>query len=437
MVSIIQDLNQTLSQKAKPSYGAALMASASDALQKAATNLNLDPNIYAVLRTNERSLMVSVPIEMDDGRVEVFQGFRVQHTTSRGPGKGGIRYHPAVTLEEVSALAQLMTWKCALVNVPFGGAKGGITVDPTALSEKELRRLTRRYTYGIAPIIGSKIDIPAPDMNTDERTMSWISDTYTILHREHISEIVTGKPVSLGGSVGRVDATGQGVAIAAREALTRAGLNPEGTRVVIQGFGNVGTWSAEHIEEMGMKIIAVSDVSGGYYHPDGLDVAAMIAHIRENNIRTLAGYYQPGLETVDNETLLTIPCDLLIPAAMENQIHEHNAANIQARFIVEGANGPTTPEADLILNERGITIVPDILANAGGVIVSYFEWVQGREGFYWEAEQVRTNLERFMKTAFRDMADFAQERNVPLRDSAMMLAVQRVADAMALRGIFP
>jgi len=425
----------TLEEKKR--YGATLLTSAQSALDRAAANLNLDPNIYALLKTNERALIVSVPVEMDDGRVEVFQGFRVQHTSARGPGKGGIRYHLAVTLEEVTALAQLMTWKCALVNVPFSGAKGGISVDPRALSENELRRMTRRYTYGITPIIGPKIDIPAPDMNTDERTMTWISDTYAVLTREHSSEIVTGKPINLGGSVGRVDATGQGVAIVAAAVLQRADKPLADCRAVIQGFGNVGTWSARHIWELGVNIIGIGDISGGYYHPAGLDVEAMLQYVKQSKTRSLEGYEQPGLEKIDNEQLLAIPCDLLVPAAMENQITANNAGLVQADFIVEGANGPTTPEADAILHERGITVVPDILANAGGVVVSYFEWVQGREGFFWGADEVRTHLNRFMEVAFADMYALAQRRHVSLRESAMMLAVQRVADAIALRGIFP
>ena len=421
----------------KQSYGATLLASARKAFDRAAMNLNLDPNIYKLLSLNERALIVSVPVEMDDGRVEVFQGFRVQHITARGPGKGGIRYHPAVTLDEVTALAQLMTWKCALVNVPFGGAKGGVSVDPRSLSENELRRLTRRYTYGITPIIGPKIDIPAPDMNTDERIMSWISDTYQVLTREHSSEIVTGKPVNLGGSVGRVDATGQGVAIAARELMTLAKPDCGTCRVVIQGFGNVGTWSAHHIAELGMSIIAVGDIGGGYYNPAGLNIKAMIEYVKQDRGRALEGYTEPGLERISNEALLTLPCEILVPAAMENQITAANAAEIQAQFIVEGANGPTTPEADAILYDRGIIIVPDILANAGGVVVSYFEWVQGREGFFWNGAEVRDRLDRFMSVAFHDMYTFAQHRQVSLRDSAMMLAVQRVADATAQLGIFP
>ena len=417
--------------------GASFLANAQASLTKAAQALNLDPNIFALLRTNSRSLIVSLPVEMDDGHIEVFTGYRVQHTTARGPAKGGIRYHPSVMLEEVSALAQLMTWKCSLVNVPFSGGKGGIAVDPRRLSENELRRMTRRYTYAISPIIGPNIDIPAPDMNTNERTMSWISDTYSIIKGENNSEIVTGKPVSLGGSLGRIDATGLGVAISVKEMLKRAGKPMEECTVAVQGFGNVGTWSARHIAEMGAKIIAVSDISGGYYNPAGLDIEAMADYVKQSKNRTLEGYTAPGLETLTNEELLELPCDVLVPAAMENQITEANADKIQAKFIVEGANGPTTPEADAILQNRGITVVPDILANAGGVVVSYFEWVQGREGFYWTVDEVRTRLHHFMEVAFDDMYTFGQHRNVPLRQSAMMLAVQRVADAVALRGIFP
>ncbi len=417
--------------------GASFLANAQASLTKAAQALNLDPNIFALLRTNSRALIVSLPVEMDDGHIEVFTGYRVQHTTARGPAKGGIRYHPSVTLEEVSALAQLMTWKCSLVNVPFSGGKGGIAVDPRRLSENELRRMTRRYTYAISPIIGPNIDIPAPDMNTNERTMSWITDTYAIIKGENNSEIVTGKPVSLGGSLGRIDATGLGVAISVKEMLKRAGKPMNECTVVVQGFGNVGTWSARHIAEMGAKIVAVSDISGGYYNPEGLDIEAMADYVKQSKTRTLEGYTAPGLSTITNEELLELPCDVLVPAAMENQITQANADKIQAKFIVEGANGPTTPEADTILQERGITVVPDILANAGGVVVSYFEWVQGREGFYWTVDEVRSRLHHFMEVAFDDMYTFGQHRNVPLRQSAMMLAVQRVADAVALRGIFP
>jgi glutamate dehydrogenase (NAD(P)+) len=340
-------------------------------------------------------------------------------------------------LEEVAALAQLMTWKCSLVNVPFSGAKGGISVNPRDLTDNELRRMTRRYTYAINPIIGPNIDIPAPDMNTDERTMAWITDTYSIIKGETQSSIVTGKPVSIGGSVGRVDATGLGVAIATRELLLRRHIDPQKATAVVQGFGNVGTWSARHIAAMGIKITGISDISGGYYNPEGLDIEAMRSYIQASQSRTLEGYDAPGIQVMDNNALLELPCDVLVPAAMENQITAQNASKIQAKFIVEGANGPTTPEADKILTERGIVVVPDILANAGGVIVSYFEWVQGRQGFFWTVEEVRRRLDRFMSVAFNDMYTFSEHRKVGLRDSAMMLAVQRVADAIALQGVFP
>ncbi len=414
-----------------------LLASAQASLDKAARMLNLDPNIYAMLKTNERTLTVSLPVEMDDGHVEVFTGYRVQHTTARGPGKGGIRYHPAVTQEEVAALAQLMTWKCSLVNVPFSGAKGGVSVNPRQLSENELRRLTRRYTYAISPIIGPKTDIPAPDMNTDEKTMTWITDTYSMIKGESSGEIVTGKPVSLGGSVGRINATGLGVAIAAEQALLRNGCELNKCTAVVQGFGNVGTWSARHIADRGLRIVGISDISGGYYNPKGLNVDEMVTYVKQSDARSLEGYSAPGVESINNEELLSLPCDVLVPAAMENQIRSDNANKIQAKFVVEGANGPTTPGADAILNERGVIVVPDILANAGGVVVSYFEWVQGREGFYWTADEVKDRLHRFMEVAFNDMYDFSLERGVPLRNSAMMLAVQRVAEAIALRGVFP
>lgn len=417
--------------------GASFLENAQKGLKTAAMALNLDPNIYAILKTNSRSLIVSLPVEMDDGHIEVFTGYRVQHTTARGPAKGGIRYHTSVTQEEVSALAQLMTWKCSLVNVPFSGGKGGIAVDPRRLSENELRRMTRRYTYAISPIIGPKTDIPAPDMNTNERTMSWISDTYNIITGGDNSEIVTGKPVTLGGSLGRIDATGLGVAISVKELLLRAGKELSECSAVVQGFGNVGTWSARHISEMGIKIIAVSDISGGYFNPAGLDIEEMVQYVKNSPSRTLEGYTTKGLSIISNEELLELDCDVLVPAAMENQITEANADRIRAKFIVEGANGPTTAEADSILQDRGIILVPDILANAGGVVVSYFEWVQGREGFYWDVELVRQRLHYFMEAAFTDMYDFSQHRGVPLRQSAMMLAVQRVADAVAMRGVFP
>jgi glutamate dehydrogenase/leucine dehydrogenase len=350
---------------------------------------------------------VSIPIETDDGDIEVYTGYRVQHTSVRGPCKGGVRYHADVSIEEVTALAQLMTWKCAILELPYGGAKGGICVSPTSLSEDELRRLTRRYTYAISPIIGPKKDIPAPDINTDERTMAWMSDTYSMLKGEATHEIVTGKPINLGGSLGRADATGLGVAIIAESSMKRHGIQLEGSTVAIQGFGKVGYWAAHYLAHAGCKIIAVSDVSGGYYNPNGLDVEELLSYTRRSAAGTLEDYQPDGVEHISNEELLMLECDTLIPAALEDQITSLNADQIRTKVIVEGANGPTSSTADKILEARGIVVVPDILANAGGVTVSYFEWVQGLQAFPWKIDDVR------------------------------MVAVARVAEALEQRGIFP
>jgi glutamate dehydrogenase (NAD(P)+) len=330
-----------------------------------------------------------------------------------------------------------MTWKCAVLDLPYGGAKGGICVSPNTLSENELRRLTRRYTYAILPVIGPRKDIPAPDMNTDERTMAWMSDTYSMLMGEARQEIVTGKPIGLGGSLGRTDATGLGVAIITKCVLKKFNLPVEDTRVVVQGFGKVGYWAASYLAKDGCKIVGLSDVSGGYYDPTGLDVEAMFTYARRSPTRTLEGYEAPGVERVSNEALLTLPCDVLIPAAMEDQIDERNAGQIQAKFIVEGANGPTGAGADQLLTERGIVVVPDILANGGGVTVSYFEWVQGLQAFPWGIEEVQRNLHRFLNRAFTQVDDFSQHNGVSLRQGAFMLAVSRVAEALEQRGLFP
>lgn len=406
-------------------------------LDDAAERLNLDPNLHKVLRSCERSLTVSLPIEMDDGSAEVYTGYRVQHTSVPGPCKGGVRFHADVTLEEVTALAQLMTWKCAVLNLPYGGAKGGICVSPATLSENELRRLTRRYTYGIMPIIGPKKDIPAPDVNTDERTMAWMSDTYSMLRGEASQEIVTGKPLILGGSLGRADATGLGVAIIAENTMKRYGTPLEGASVVVQGFGKVGYWSAHYLAEDGCKIVAVSDVSGGYYNPAGLPIEAMWEYTRKSSTRTLADYTAPGVVKITNDELLALQCDVLIPAALEDQITSLNADRIQAKYVVEGANGPTSSTADKILHARNVIVVPDILANAGGVTVSYFEWVQGLQAFYWDLDEVQKNLRRFLYNAFDQVCDLSEARQVSLRQGAFMLAVSRVAEALAQRGIFP
>ena len=427
----------TLQASVKDTPGLRMLYSAQNHLDDAAERLQLDPNLHRILQSCERSLTVSLPIETDDGSIEVYTGYRVQHTHALGPCKGGVRYHADVTLEEVTALAQLMTWKCAVLGLPYGGAKGGICVSPNMLSENELRRLTRRYTYAILPIIGPKTDIPAPDVNTDERTMAWMSDTFNMLKGEAHDEIVTGKPISLGGSVGRADATGLGVAIIAKNMMKRYGTPVEGATVVIQGFGKVGYWTAHYLAQDGCKIIAASDVSGGYYHPGGLEVEAMFNYTKTSPSRTLEGYEAPGIERVTNEELLTLECDALIPAALEDQITSLNADQIRARYIIEGANGPTSATADKILYARDIKVAPDIVANAGGVTVSYFEWVQGRQAFPWEIGEVRQRLERFLHNAFSRVCDFSESNNVSLRDGAFMLAVSRVAEALQQRGIFP
>ena len=417
--------------------GMRMLYTALNHLDEAAERLNLNPNLHRVLRSCERSLTVSLPIETDEGDTAVYTGYRVQHTSVPGPCKGGVRFHADVSLEEVTALAQLMTWKCAVLNLPYGGAKGGICVSPNTLSENELRRLTRRYTYAILPIIGPKKDIPAPDVNTDERTMAWMSDTYSMFRGEASQEIVTGKPIILGGSVGRSDSTGLGVAIIAENTMKRYGTPIEGATVVVQGFGKVGYWTAHYLAQDGCKIIAISDVSGGYYNPDGLDVEAMLNYSKTSPTRCLSGYTAPGVETVTNEELLTLKCDVLIPAALEDQITSLNADHIQAKYVVEGANGPTSSTADKILHARGVIVVPDILANAGGVTVSYFEWVQGLQAFHWDLDEVQKNLRRFLYSAFDQVCDFSEANKVSLRQGAFMLAVSRVAEALEQRGIFP
>jgi glutamate dehydrogenase (NAD(P)+) len=402
-----------------------------------ARRLELDPGLYAILRQPEREMTVSVPVVMDDGHIKVFTGYRVQHSSARGPCKGGIRYHPDVNLNEVRALAALMTWKCAVVDIPYGGAKGGVHCDPVQMSQNEIERLTRRFAAMIMPIIGSKRDIPAPDVNTNPQIMAWISDTASMLTGRTTMDIVTGKPIPLGGSLGRREATGRGVAIATREALKRTRRQPEATTVAVQGYGNVGMFAATILNRMGCCIAAISDISGGLYAPAGLDIAAINRYVAENPHHLLEGYQAPGVEQITNEELLASPVDVLVPAALEHQIHSGNAEEIRAGMIVEGANGPTTLDADEILQDRGVTVVPDILANAGGVIVSYFEWVQDLQFFFWEEEEVNRNLERLMVRSFNNVWAFSQEQQVPLRLGAFMLAVDKVARAVHGRGIFP
>jgi len=406
-------------------------------LDDVAQRLGLDPSIHAILRQPERELTVAVPVVMDDGRIEVFTGYRIQHSSARGPCKGGIRYHPDVNLNEVKALAALMTWKCAVVSIPYGGAKGGVKCDPRQMSEDEVRRMTRRFTAMIMPIIGSKRDIPAPDVNTNAQTMAWMADTFSMLAGKTVTEIVTGKPIPLGGSLGRKEATGRGVAIITRELLKRKRRRLSDTTVAVQGYGNVGSHAVTILDQMGCKIVAVSDISGGLYNPCGLDVASINQHVAAHPKRLLEGYEAPGVEEITNHELLVSDVDVLIPAALEHQIRADNAPYIRAKMIVEAANGPTTREADEILNDQGIIVVPDILANAGGVVVSYFEWVQDLQCFFWDEAEVNRNLKRIMVRSFEEVWDFSREQNVPLRLGACMLAVDRVAGAVHARGIFP
>jgi glutamate dehydrogenase (NAD(P)+) len=399
----------------------------------AAQILNLSPGLRAVLREVRRELLVRFPVKMDDGSVRVFEGYRVQHNTTRGPAKGGIRFHPATNLEEVKALSMWMTWKCALMNIPYGGAKGGVVVDPKELSHRELERLTRRFASEISLLIGPESDIPAPDVNTNAEVMAWIMDTVSMEAGYSIPAVVTGKPLDIGGSEGRPSATGRGVCISALEICQRLQRAPNSTTVAVQGFGNVGSVSAELMSERGFRICAVSDVSGGIHNPGGLDVPALLEHRRSTG--SVAGF--PHAQAVTNSELLELPVDLLVPAALENQITARNAGRIQAAIIIEGANGPTTPDADLILEHRGIVVVPDILANAGGVTVSYFEWVQDLQSFFWEEGEINRQLERILRRAFAQMCEQADQHRVSLRLGAYLVAVKRVADATAVRGIYP
>jgi glutamate dehydrogenase (NAD(P)+) len=369
-------------------------------LDDVAQRIDLDPGIHAILRQPERELTVAVPVQMDDGTIQVFTGYRIQHSSARGPCKGGIRYHPNVNLDEVKALAALMTWKCAVAGIPYGGAKGGIQCDPKQFSPQELCRLTRRFTSAILPILGPRRDIPAPDVNTDAQVMAWIADTACMLQSTSTMEIVTGKPVALGGSLGRREATGRGVALVTRELLYKIDQCMSDTTVAIQGYGNVGSAAATILHGMGCKVIAVSDISGGIYDPAGLDIPSINEHTAAHPQHLLEGYDSLGVERIDNHELLTCDVDVLIPAALENQIHAGNADQVRASMVVEAANGPTTPQADEILHKRGVTIVPDILANAGGVVVSYFEWVQDMQCFFWPEDEVNRHLERIMVQSF-------------------------------------
>ncbi|MEO8578924.1 MAG: Glu/Leu/Phe/Val dehydrogenase [Gemmatimonadales bacterium] len=399
---------------------------------KAAELLDLEPGLYKVLRQAEKQVIVSIPVMMDNGQVDVFEGYRVQYNTSRGPAKGGIRFDMNVTLEEVKALAAWMTWKCAVVNIPFGGAKGGVRCDPLAMSAAELEKLTRRYTSGIINMLGPDSDVPAPDVNTNERVMAWVMDTYSMHVGHTVTAVVTGKPVELGGSLGRREATGRGCMICTREALKHLGMPVKGTTVAVHGFGNVGSVAAQLLAREGCKIVAIGDRSTSLYNPGGIDVDDAIAYVKKN--RSLEGYTRA--ETITGAQLLTFDVDVLLPAALENVITTKNAKDIKAKIICEGANGPTTAAADSILDENGVFVVPDILANAGGVTVSYFEWVQDRGGYFWTEDLVNERLETIMRRSFHDVLDLSKKNRVNMRTAAYMVSIDRVASVHKLRGIY-
>ena len=398
----------------------------------AAEKLKLDDGLYQVLLTPDREIGVAIPVMMDNGSLKVFKGYRVQHSLARGPAKGGIRYAPDVTLDEVRALAAWMTWKCAVVNLPFGGAKGGIICDPKTLSNAELEKLTRRYTASLMDVLGPDRDVPAPDVNTDEKIMAWIMDTYSMHARHTVTACVTGKPLDLGGSVGRREATGRGCKIVCDRAISRIGMKRENTRVIIQGFGNVGSMAANILYGAGYSVIGVSDVHGGIINTLGINITKLMAHVLE--AKTVVGF--ADAEPISGEDLLVQPCDILLPAATENQVTHENAARIQARVICEGANGPTTAQADELLYDKKVFIIPDILANAGGVTVSYFEWVQDRQGYFWNLKTVNERLEEIMVNSFDTVASYADRHNVNMRIAAYMLAIDRVAFTVRERGIY-
>ncbi len=417
-VSLEQELNPTEAQTAR--------------FDLAAHKLNLDEGIWKVLRYPTRELIVHIPVAMDNGKLEVFTGFRVQHSIARGPSKGGIRYAPDVTLDEVRALAAWMTWKCAVVNIPFGGAKGGVICDPHKMSIGELERMTRRYTAELFEFIGPEKDVPAPDVNTNEQTMAWIMDTYSMHMRQTVTAVVTGKPINIGGSRGRREATGRGIMIVCDEAIKKLGMRPESTRVIVQGFGNVGSNAALLMNEAGYKITGIIEVTGSLYNKNGIDVRALSDYRQKHG--TLAGF--PEAEAADPAELLVTDCDILIPAATENQITSRNADRVKCKILAEGANGPTTASADEILAEKRVFVIPDILCNAGGVTTSYFEWVQDRQGYFWKESVVNEQLETIMVAAFEDVVRFAEIHGVNNRIAAYMLAIDRVAYTIRQRGIY-
>jgi len=400
---------------------------------EAAEIINLDAGVFKYLSTPTRVHITAVPVAMDDGSLEVFEGYRVIHNEVLGPSKGGVRFAPDVNVDEVKALAAWMSWKCAVVGVPFGGAKGGIRCNPADMSPGELERLTRRYTANLLDVFGPDKDIPAPDMNTNEQIMAWVLDTYSMHVRRTETAVVTGKPLMLGGSQGRREATGRGVMTVTLQAMERLGLRPAQSTVAVQGFGNVGSIAAQLLHEQGCKIVAISDVSGGYHNENGIDINAAMEYAAEHG-RSLAGF--DGAEEITNEELLELNVDVLAPCAKENQITKHNAENIKAKIVAEGANGPTTTNADAILQENGVLVIPDILANAGGVTVSYFEWVQNRHGYFWSIDRVNRRLDRLMREAFDKVYDAGQKHDVALRIAAYIIAIEKVAGALKLRGIY-
>jgi glutamate dehydrogenase (NAD(P)+) len=410
-----------------------LFRTALEQLDSVAKRLDLDPDILERLRYPRRALVVSVPTLMDDGRTEVFIGYRVHHNTVLGPTKGGIRYHPEVTLGEVSALAMLMSWKCSLMGLPYGGAKGGVACDPGRMSTRELEHLTRRYTAEVILLIGPDLDIPAPDLGTNEQTMAWIMDTYAMTQGRTVPGVVTGKPLLVGGSAGRRDATGRGLVYALGQALREKRAGFKGSRVVVQGFGNVGSVAARLLWREGCLVVGVSDARAGAYSERGLDIRELSAHVREAG--TVAGF--AGADAVTNTELLELPCDVLVPAAVGGQVTARNADRIRAGIVAEGANGPTTPEADQILDGRGVLVIPDILANAGGVVVSYFEWVQGLQYYFWRESEINTRLHEVITRAFNQVLALAKRESVNLRTAALMLGIQRVAQGFQLRGFYP
>jgi glutamate dehydrogenase (NAD(P)+) len=417
-ISLEQELNPTEAQTARFDF--------------AAQKLNLDEGLMKVLRYPTRELIVHIPVAMDNGKLEVFTGFRVQHSIARGPSKGGIRYAPDVTLDEVRALAAWMTWKCAVVNIPFGGAKGGVICDPHKMSMGELERMTRRYTAELFEFIGPEKDVPAPDVNTNEQTMAWIMDTYSMHMRQTVTAVVTGKPINIGGSRGRREATGRGIMIVCDEAIKKLGMTPESTRVIVQGFGNVGSNAALLMKQAGYKITGIIEVTGSLYNKNGIDVRTLSEYRQKH--ATLAGF--PEAEAADPAELLITDCDILIPAATENQITSRNADRIKCKILAEGANGPTTASADEILADKKVFVIPDILCNAGGVTTSYFEWVQDRQGYFWKESVVNEQLETIMVAAFEDVVRFAELHGVNNRIAAYMLAIDRVAYTIRQRGIY-